>query len=82
MLLLFHLRGNERAWFVGVFCTYIYSVRIFMKITWPLLERSLLFVKYKSICNLSLIETIVNVKESVSVYGMCNIEFAKICKKL
>lgn len=53
-----------------------------MKITWPLLERSLLFVKYKSICNLSLIETIVNVKESVSVYGMCNIEFAKICKKL
>ena len=64
----------------GVF--FIYSVRIFMKITWALLESSLLFVKYKSICNLSLIEMIKSVKEKFPVCGMCNTEFAKACKKL
>lgn len=49
-----------------------------MKITWSLLGSSLLFVKYKCICNLSLIETIKSVKEKVSVCGMCNI----VCKGL
>lgn len=81
MLLLFDLCGNIFPHVgmreLGLFGVFIHSVRIFLKITWPFLESSQLFVKYKSSCNLSLIK-IVKTRKSLCAWNMQY----RVCKGL